>query len=621
VVIRQALAIAVLALLLRLPFLSQPIQGDDVTYLYAAEHAQIDPLHPTHTQYLVQGEMVDMRGHPHPPLDAWILAALLAVFGDVQPVAFHLAYSLFSIVAALAMLSLARRFCERPFLATLLFLVVPAFVVSGNGFESDLPFLACWMAAVALFVRGVDGESPALIAAAALAGALASLAAYQAVLLTPILASYLIERKSKWRLAWAALFAAPLAIGAWQLMERATVGSNPTGVVAGYMVGLHTLHNTLRSAVALVVHSGWIVSPILLIVAFAKSGKWRIIVAGAAALAGAFYDSNPLFWISLGCGVLLLATAVRKDFLGAWILIFTAAAMVIFFAGAARYLLPIAAPVAILIARAASARMLAVGFALQLPLALGLALANFQHAEGYRKFAESLAPEAAERRVWVNGEWGLRYYLESEGALQPARDQITRPGDIIVTSTLGQAVPLNVPVSPLSTTDIVPTVPIRLISLSGRSAFSTSVHGLLPFEISRGPVDRVRAEIVIERKPELSYIDPTDPKAALHILSGLYADGWMTSRAAVLLKVPEKSVSLGVKLVIPENAPARHVQLLADGQLVAEETFPAPGSYSLSALYSPTAPSVTVTLTVDQTFSAPPDQRKLGVVISGVGLR
>jgi hypothetical protein len=256
-----------------------------------------------------------------------------------------------------------------------------------------------------------------------------------------------------------------------------------------------------------------------------------------------------------------------------------------------------------------------------LPLALGLALANYQHAEGYRKFAESLAPEAAERRVWVNGEWGLRYYLESEGALQPARDQITRAGDIIVTSTLGQAVPLNVPVSPLSSTEIVPSVPIRLISLSGRSAFSTSVHGLLPFEISRGPVDRVRAEIVIERKPELSYIDPTDPKAALHILSGLYADGWMTSRAAVLLKVPEKSVSLGVKLVIPENSPARHVQLLADGQLVAEETFPAPGSYSLSALYSPIAPSVTVTLTVDQTFSAPPDQRKLGVVISGVGLR
>ena len=30
--------------LLRVPFLHQAIQGDDVYYLYGAEHAQIDPL-------------------------------------------------------------------------------------------------------------------------------------------------------------------------------------------------------------------------------------------------------------------------------------------------------------------------------------------------------------------------------------------------------------------------------------------------------------------------------------------------------------------------------------------------------------------------------------------------
>ncbi len=623
-VIRQTLAILALAFLLRLPFLSQPMQGDDVTYLYGAEHAQIDPLHPTHARYLVQGEMADMRGHPHPPLNAWILGALLAAFGDIRPFAFHLFYTLFSLIAALAMWSLARRFCERPFVATLLFLAVPAFMVSGNTFESDLPFLACWMTAIALFIRGVDNKSKGLIAASALAGALAALAAYQAVLLTPLLAVYLIDKKSKWAPAWTALFAGPFAIAAWQLMERATSGALPAAVLSGYLFttyNLHTIRNTLHSAVALVVHSGWIVSPLLLIAAFARVGTWRIIAAIAASLAAAFYDPNPLFWASLGCGVLLLASAIRRDFISAWILIFFGAALIIFFAGAARYLLPIAAPVAILVARTAGPRMLAAGFVLQLPISLGLAIANYQHADGYRKFAESLEPDAADRRVWINGEWGLRYYLESEGALEPVRDQATRAGEMIVTSTLGQSVPLNPPVSPLRAVDIVPSVPLRLISLTGRSAFSTSVHGLLPFEISRGPVDRVRAEIVMERRPELSYIDPTDPKAALQILSGLYPDQWMSARAVVLLKVPEKSSSLGVKLWIPTNAPARHVQLLADGQLVAEDTFPGPGSYALSAPYRPTGPTVTATLTVDQTFTAPPDQRKLGVVIVGVGLR
>src|SRR6185295_6837680 len=189
--------------LLRLPFLNQPIQGDDVFYLYGAEHAQIDPLHPLNTRYMFQGDMVDMRGHPHVPVDPWILGILLAAFGTVREIPFHLAYTLFSVIVVLAMWSLARRFCERPFEATLLFLAVPAFVVNGNSLEADLPFLAFWMASVALFVKAVDKASLAALAGSAIAGALAGLTAYQAVLLTPILAVYLFQQKREWRVAWA----------------------------------------------------------------------------------------------------------------------------------------------------------------------------------------------------------------------------------------------------------------------------------------------------------------------------------------------------------------------------------------------------------------------------------
>ena len=157
-VVKQALAIIALVLALRLPFLHQAIQGDDLYYLYGAQHAQIEPLHPDHAKYLFDGDLVEMRGHSHPPLNSWILGALLFACGDVREVPFHLAYSLFSIIAALAMFSLARRFCERPFLATLLFIAVPAFVVNGNSLESDLPFLAFWMLAIAWFVKGVGGK-------------------------------------------------------------------------------------------------------------------------------------------------------------------------------------------------------------------------------------------------------------------------------------------------------------------------------------------------------------------------------------------------------------------------------------------------------------------------------
>ena len=94
----------------------------------------------------------DLRGHSHPPFNAWVLAALIAIFGDVREIPFHAAYLAFSLIAAWAMWSLAQRFSPHPMWATLLFLATPAFVISGNSLEADLPLLVCWLASVALFV-------------------------------------------------------------------------------------------------------------------------------------------------------------------------------------------------------------------------------------------------------------------------------------------------------------------------------------------------------------------------------------------------------------------------------------------------------------------------------------
>ena len=157
-----------------------------------------------------------------------------------------------------------------------------------------------------------------------------------------------------------------------------------------------------------------------------------------------------------------------------------------------------------------------------------------------------------------------------------------KPGDTIVSSELAHPVTVNAPVAQVSAADIAPSIPLRLISLSHRSAYSSAADGLLPFEISTAPADRVRADTVVDRKPVLSYLDPHDPQAAAHILSGLFPDAWMSERASVLLKTPEKPTSVEVVLYIPEDAPARHVQLLVDGQLGRRGDFS--GSWVLQTL-------------------------------------
>jgi hypothetical protein len=421
--------------------------------------------------------------------------------------------------------------------------------------------------------------------------ALASMAAYQAIVLAPILAVYtwLYARRSK--TAWAICLVPPVVIAAWQFYEFASIGKIPLAVLAGYFrtYGTQSLAFKLRNAAALPVHFCWLVFPVLLPPAFLLSWKRR--------------DSDTIF-------------------LTAWIAIFFAAGIGIFFAGAARYLLPIAAPVTLLVSRL-NTKWLAAGFAAQIILSLSLAAVNYQHAGGYRDFTAMLKPQLAGKRVWINGEWGLKYYLEAEGGMPLKREQPVRPGDVVVTSDLGYPVHFSAgggALTPIAQREIRATLPLRLIALHTRSAYSTVDRGYLPFDISTGPIDRVRAEIVVEREPKLAYVVMSAPDAEQQLVSGVYQDRWTAGRAVILLKSPAAATPLQVKFFIPQLAPAQRISLLLDGRQVAEKTYDAAGLYTLETPpIRPERPTTTLTIMVDKTFSAPGDRRELGVVLSAAG--
>ncbi len=592
---RNLLIVFLLVLAIRLPFLNHPVQGDDVYYLAGAQQAQIDPLHPTHARYVFLGDWVDMRGHPHPPLNAWLLGGLLAAFGDVREIPFHSAYLLLSMLAAGSMYALARRFSPQPLWATLLFCAVTPFVVNGNSFESDLPFVAFWMAGVAGFVL----EAPALLTGLALA--LATLTAFQAIFLTPILwvSAWLFRRKST--AAWLLALVPPAVFAGWQLFELATSGSLPLAVLFGHFgkYGFQGIDNKIRNAVGLTVHAWWIVPPFL--------PAWGIFrwIRGRRSLTS------------------------EDWFLGGWIAIFFGGALAVFFTGSARYLLPMAAPVCLLVSRLPAAA-LASGFAIQLLLGLGLAWVNLKHWEGYRDFARSLGEVAASKRVWINGEWGLRFYLESLGGLPMVNGQPVRPGDVVVTSELGYPASFTTgggTLSPLAETQIRPALPLRLIALDTRSIYSTYRRGYWPFDVSGAAIDRVRAEVVVEHKPSLEYLTMSDRLASEHIVSGVdkLEEGryrWMSRRAVFLLRNPAQAKPLRVVLFRPDQATARRLVIEVDGRKIAQESLDRPGAYSPET--PPTrgaGDTVTVSLEVDQVFHAPGDRRPLGVVLAEIGFR
>ena len=580
-----------LVLLIRLPFLNQAIQGDDHIYLTEAQHALVDPLHPSDVKYVFLGDQVDLRGHSHPPGNALPLAGLILLFGDVHEVPFHAAYIVFSLVAVWAMWSLAYRFSQRPLWATLLFIAVPAFVVNGGSLEADLPFLAFWMASIALFLSG-------RLLLAALAMAAAAMMAYQAVFLLPVLFCGIRLRLVQWdrppglstlgQARRPVLLLTPLLVlVAWQVFTRLTTGTMPAGKLAEYFstYAFQAIQHKLQNALMLFIHSWWIVFPAL--------------APATAALA----------WRN------------RRDpgtlFLLAWMGIFFAGALAIFFSGSARYLLPMAAPVAILASRL-PVKWLAPAFAIQLALALALATVNYQHWDGYRAFAAALRTPSAGHRVWVDNDWGLRYYLESDHALPARKGQHVRPGDIVVSSELGHNVEFTAPLSLLASANIQATLPLRLIGLNSHSGYSTVDEGYLPFGFSRGPIDRVMARLVMERHATQEYLTISAPEAAEQIVSGIFpADRWMSQIGVVILKSPAVPRKLRAEFYIPPNARARQVTLLLDGREVASHTYPGPGPYTLVS--AEPLQGATVEIRVDRTFTASGDRRPLGMVLIGVG--
>ncbi|MDX2153520.1 MAG: hypothetical protein SFV54_22435 [Bryobacteraceae bacterium] len=617
---RRALILVALVLLVRLPFLNQAIQGDDVYYLAGAQHAQIDPLHPTHARYVFLGDEVDMRGHPHPPLNAWFLAALLALFRDIREVPFHAAYLLFSIAAALAALSLAHRFApDRALAAAALFVVTPAFVVNGNSLESDLPFVALWLTSAALFVWG-------RLVLAAGAMALTALAAYQSVVLVPILWLYIWQRKRNWLVGYAVAATPIFVLLAWQLLERLSTGDLPATVLAGHFrtYNLQSLTAKLANAGALTAHLGWIVFPLLAVLAFRRAWFFGV----AAAIGAAFVDPHPLYWLSAGVGgmILLWCAHCWREYEAQWLLVFFAAALVLFFAGSARYLLPLVLPVALLTVKLAPPRFLWPGVAAQAAFSLSLAFVNYQHWDGYRQFVHSLTKEIGETRTWINGEWGLRYYAEEQGGLAVRRAQPLRAGDLVLASRLAYPVPLTTgggQLVPYAVREIRPALPLRLIGLGARSGYSTAANGLRPFDVTGAPADIVQAFRVMERRPSLEYLPMNAPDAASQIVSGIFELEqnrwrWMGARGALMVKPPAQPRPVQVELFLPDQAPGRRVSIALDGITLLETDLPGPGAHTLK---TPPALGQTLTIGIDKTFSVPGDQRKLGLILVAAGFR
>jgi hypothetical protein len=488
---RDLLLLAAFTLALHAPFLRQPVQGDEVNYLDFAAHVLQQPLTPLNFQFVFQGKLVDAAGHPHPPLNAYILAVAWLLRGRFSVFFFHCFYLLFTLGISFAAYALAARFTSRPLWGALLIAASPLVQVNTNTLAGpEAPALALLLiGAAAFFGRWF------WIAGIALAAA--GLTELQALALPPILLlSYLVKRERPPRAAWCALVGPYLALGGWQALQWALTGRLPFAVLAGYASNpnLSGIRVKASSALVLLEHLGVLVTLVPL--------AWRRLWGLAPGLLAAFLVTDYPWWerallaifIALGVNALvwLWEARQRQPVLAAWCLLYFAFAALAFFAGAARYLLPLTAPMVLLfvIQFRDRPRMLWLALAVNLILGLNISFAAYEFARVYAH----IAPPPGNVFL-VNGEWGCRYYMVAKGG-QPLEDvSVPTPGEWIVASDLSLAGKYDSlaeeTAAPLRTVDLRVRTPLRLVDRHAHTGFSSASMGLLPFSFSNQPLDRI----------------------------------------------------------------------------------------------------------------------------------
>jgi len=313
--------------------------------------------------------------------------------------------------------------------------------------------------------------------------------------------------------------AAPFLVwGAWQLVQFALLGRLPVAVMGGYLASsAHwgRLGMKAASVATLVQHLGVLVvfMPLALfgiadcglrIADFRRTGRGgyldlATLVPGlliAVFVSGyAWWERLLLalfFWLGIQTLRWLWARRSSAPLPAWWCLAYFGFALAAFFAGSARYLLPLAVPLAILVVRELDTKPGRLAAALVINVALGLALSHADY-EFARAYAGLEPPPGAS--FLVNGEWGFRYQMTRAGGRMIEPASVPAPGEWIVASDLclgagydstAEAVAVR-----LKSVELWMRTPLRLVDRYARSGYSSSGFGLLPFSFSGQPLDRI----------------------------------------------------------------------------------------------------------------------------------
>jgi 4-amino-4-deoxy-L-arabinose transferase-like glycosyltransferase len=527
---------------LTLPFSGRAFHVDDAFFIDAARGVLAHPLRPyagtaalDDIDYRVFARLGEAPttfvALSHPPLVPYVIAAVAATAGGIGERTQHLAFAFFALLATWAQHRLARRFTAAPLSATLALVVSSAFVLGAQSLMTDVPALALTLAALALFVAGVDQDDAGVVTSAGLVGGLAIVTRYVAFALVPVAAAYvfLSPGRRRGRATWA-LLAVGLVVGAWFLQNWIEHGALHIAASAHHYAqyydrargaGALFARNALYDLAAL----GMAAFPAVVFFLLTQPPRRAAVsLAICVAMAVGVRAARPCGLVDLALytpgqtvalvaavalGLFLVVEAVRAAirgtndvrFLALWFVGSLLGTVFLLPFGAVRYVLPAVPPVILIAAGGEVFAARAGGTAVRLALAgtaaasLALAVADYGFAAVYRNVAARVPALAAGRRVFFVGDWGFRYYMEDVGGRYLlSSDESPTAGALVIRpriAGLHEIAPgLRARLTLVETIEAPGRVPVRLLSFAERAGFYSQHWGLLPFAFSSEPLER-----------------------------------------------------------------------------------------------------------------------------------
>ena len=456
------------------PFLNRAMHTDDALFVWTGEWIQKHPgdFFGFQVNWWVSGLPMWVANW-NPPLFSYFLAGVAFLFGWNE-MGLHLACLAVSFAAAAGIYSLAKMWCERPLLATIVAVFTPAFLVSSTTLMCDVPMLAFGIWALVFWERALAkrGRWWSFILAGGLAG-LAVLTKYSAVILLPLLPilSILRARKAGW---WLLGLVVPLAmITGYELLTVKMYGEG-LFTAAEHYARMHRYSFPggwkARGIVSLTFTGGSLL-PLMLFAPFLW--RWRTLLIGGVVIFGVLLgmlqfggnwglNENPellynwsfllpiLILMAGGIHFLLLTASEawrRRDKttikLVLWIVGGIVFATTLNWTVNAKGFLLIVPPSAILLVRRLSMRRdnSISDFWYLLPMVptvavvLEVAIADYQLANSARTAARQIAEKykPSNQKMWFEGHWGFQYYMEKLGgqSIDIERSRL-EPGDIVV---------------------------------------------------------------------------------------------------------------------------------------------------------------------------------------------